>query len=113
MYDRKPADSVCSWSCFVALLMVLQPAFCILMLATIAAFLDQEICLHTEPFPLKLFLLACFCLVDFLLAFLCLFACFCRHHHRKMDECPHCKLASRHQPTRFNKPKVQLHDQEV
>ena len=76
MYDRKPADSVCSWSCFVALLMVLQPAFCILMLATIAAFLDQEICLHTEPFPLKLFLLPCFFyLVGFLLAFLCLFAC--------------------------------------
>ena len=79
MYDRKPADSVCSWSCFVALLMVLQPAFCILMLATIAAFLDQEICLHTEPFPSELFLLACvfgwlvFCL--FVCLFVCLLAC--------------------------------------
>ena len=90
MYDRKPADSVCSWSCFVALLMVLQPAFCILMLATIAAFLDQEICLHTDPFPLELFLLACFfvfvwlvfCLVFclfvcfFVYLFVCLFVCF-------------------------------------
>ena len=84
MYDRKPADSVCSWSCFVALLMVLQPAFCILMLATIAAFLDQEICLHTEPFPLKLFLLACLCffvcgffvcLFAFLFVYLFLFVC--------------------------------------
>ena len=93
MYDRKPADSVCSWSCFVALLMVLQPAFCILMLATIAAFLDQEICLHTEPFPIKLFLLSCLC---FCFLFVCLFVfCSYGHLHRRINECSYLYLTSR------------------
>ena len=93
MYDRKPADSVCSWSCFVALLMVLQPAFCILMLATIAAFLDQEICLHTETFPLELFLLACVFgwlvfvwFFVFVSLFVCLFVCVFLWTHAKKDK---------------------------